>query len=80
MPGNLLSRDADVYKSFSKLNGGVGYDGVYRQNEPTGNPAVDSRRMRDLEKIYLQRLDFKQDKKRTANSAFNNKKTFLDES
>ena len=37
-------------------------------------------KMRDLEKIYLQRLDFKNDnKRRSSNSAFN-KKNFLDES
>jgi hypothetical protein len=80
--GALYDRDADVYKSFSKLDS-AGYDGVYqRVSEVNGgeNQLQNRRRMRDLEKIYLQRLDFKTDnKRRSSNSAFN-KKNFLDES
>lgn len=77
----LYDREADVYQSFSKLDS-AGYDGVYQRVPEGSNAEVQQnrRKMRDLEKIYLQRLDFKNDnKRRSSNSAFN-KKNFLDES
>jgi hypothetical protein len=77
--GDLYERDPDEYKSFSKLDS-VGYDGIYQKIEASGeNKVGNQKKMRDLEKIYLQRLDFKGDsRRRSTNSAFN-KKNFLDE-
>lgn len=78
--GMLYEHDPDEYKSFSKLDS-VGFDGVYQKMDISGeNQVVNKKKMRDLEKIYLQRLDFKGDsRRRSTNSAFN-KKSFLDES
>lgn len=46
--GNVFDRDADVYKSFSKLDSG-GYDGVYQKMPENSDTQLQNRRrMRDL--------------------------------